>query len=205
MTILVPEGLIPSDNGASVRFISYSIQIGHGSTSSDTPCFVLISVDSEAQIDAAVLSGENSVVNLSNLDYLYGRLLDNVADRNRIEDLPTPSVVKSSLFFVINTVLTMVSRPDLITPGSLVKSYKRKDSSGVKKAVEFWSPTILGNNYVSRVYGLEKSIPSSADSISNHRSPRLHWVHGYWKNQPAGPRTDPKYHHRWIEPYIRGV
>jgi hypothetical protein len=41
--------------------------------------------------------------------------------------------------------------------------------------------------------------PSTADNDPR----REHWVRGHWRNQPYGPRSNPKYRMTWIMPHVR--
>jgi hypothetical protein len=97
-------------------------------------------------------------------------------------------VVSQAVHLLFGTFALMDARPDLVTHGSLLKRVKKAD--GVR---EFWSPNVIGEHYrIKRENGL-----------GSHASPRMHWVRGFWREQPYGPGFGMR-RTQWIEPYLRG-
>jgi hypothetical protein len=90
--------------------------------------------------------------------------------------------------FLFNALLVILSKPDLIVRGALERRVMRAYG-----AQEFWTPTTIGQRY--RI----KCPPGDG----THASPRLHWVRGFWREQPYGPQSSLR-RDQWIEPYIRG-
>lgn len=94
---------------------------------------------------------------------------------------------------VFGTLLLMLSRPDLLTRGELRKRVQKHHE---QVAREFWTPNIIGKNYKLR----RESIPQGG----THASPRGHWVRGFYRQQPVGPRLEHQHKEIWIEPFWRG-
>jgi hypothetical protein len=92
---------------------------------------------------------------------------------------------------VFNTLQLMLSRPELVSMGSLAKQVHNKKSS-IKT---FWTPNIIGKDYRLR----RESQPLGG----SHASPRGHWVRGFWRDQACGPNYS-QHKETWIEPFWRG-
>jgi len=92
---------------------------------------------------------------------------------------------------VFNTVQLMLSRPELVSNGSLVKQVHNKRHS-IKA---FWTPNIIGKDYRLR--------QESQSLGGTHASPRGHWVRGFWRDQACGPGYS-EHKETWIEPFWRG-
>jgi hypothetical protein len=90
--------------------------------------------------------------------------------------------------FLFNTLLVLLSKPDLVERGALERRVMRTHGPQ-----EFWRPTMLGERYRIK----------RPDGGGTHTSPRLHWVRGFWREQPYGPQGGLR-RNQWIEPYIRG-
>jgi hypothetical protein len=97
-------------------------------------------------------------------------------------------VVSQAVHLLFGTFALMDARPDLVTHGSLQKRVKKAD--GVR---EFWSPNIIGEHYRIK----------REDGQGSHASPRMHWVRGFWREQPYGPGFGMR-RTQWVEPYLRG-
>ena len=92
---------------------------------------------------------------------------------------------------VFNTLQLMLSRPNLVSMGSLVKRVHNK-----RKSIKtFWTPNIIGKDYRLR----RESQPLGG----THASPRGHWVRGFWRDQACGPNFS-EHKETWIEPFWRG-
>lgn len=92
---------------------------------------------------------------------------------------------------VFNTLQLMLSRPTLVSTGSMLKQVHDK-----KKSVKaFWSPNMVGTDYRLR----RESEPLGG----THASPRGHWVRGFWRDQACGPNYGER-KEVWIEPFWRG-
>lgn len=95
--------------------------------------------------------------------------------------------------FIFGTLQLMLAKPELVGTGSLRK--RVKDKHDPKLVKEFWSPSIIGKSYkIRHLY-----IPQGG----THASPRIHWVRGYYREQPYGPERS-YVKSIWIEPYLRG-
>jgi len=92
---------------------------------------------------------------------------------------------------VFNTLHLMLSRPNLVSVGSMVKQVHSK-----KKSIKtFWTPNMIGEDYRLR----RESQPLGG----THASPRGHWVRGFWRDQACGPNYS-QHKETWIEPFWRG-
>lgn len=86
----------------------------------------------------------------------------------------------------LGTLMVMAARPALVSPGT-----HRKTISGAHGPREFWSPNIVGKDYVVR----------GEAAGGSHRSPRMHWRRGHLRNQAVGAgRVDRKL--IWLEPML---
>jgi len=92
---------------------------------------------------------------------------------------------------VFNILQLMLSRPELVSTGSLVRQVHNKRRS----ARAFWSPNTIGTDY--RVRREPQSLGGT------HASPRGHWVRGFWRDQAYGPNYS-EHKEIWIEPFWRG-
>jgi hypothetical protein len=101
-------------------------------------------------------------------------------------------VVNKAIRLLFNILLLMTHKAELIEPGKLLKKVKKSN-----KSVEYWSPHYIGRNYKLH----RQPHPSLGGT---HASPRLHWVSGFWKEQPYGPQMKLR-RTLWIEPYVRGL
>jgi hypothetical protein len=91
--------------------------------------------------------------------------------------------------YVFGTLLAMEARPELITHGKMLK---RVNKGGHHN--EFWSPNIIGRDYVLK----------NEAGQGTHASPRMHWVRGFYRDQAIGPGR--AQHKRiWVEPFMRGA
>ena len=93
--------------------------------------------------------------------------------------------------FVFGTLLLMVLRPDLVTTGRLEKRVPQANLA----PKEFWTPHIIGEHYKLRRLGIPQG--------GTHASPRGHWVRGFYRQQPYGPKLSLK-KEIWIDPFWRG-
>ncbi len=96
--------------------------------------------------------------------------------------------------YVFSTLMLMTARPDLITPAKMINRVPAKKGREPK---EFWHPHVIGEHYKLR---RQHSEPQGG----THASPRFHWVQGFWREQPYGPRDEKKRYAKWIEPFTRG-
>jgi hypothetical protein len=109
------------------------------------------------------------------------------------EDLTTEAqhFLARAAHLVFNTLQLMLTRPNLVSMGSLVKHVQNK-----KKSIKtFWTPNIIGKDYRLR----RESQPLGG----THASPRGHWVRGFWRDQACGPNYG-QHKETWIEPFWRG-
>jgi hypothetical protein len=95
--------------------------------------------------------------------------------------------------YLFSTVMLITARPDLITPASLDSRVRAKKGNQVK---EFWNPCVIGKHYKIR------RTPNPPQGGA-HASPRFHWVRGFWREQPYGPRHELR-KSQWVEPFTRG-
>jgi hypothetical protein len=92
---------------------------------------------------------------------------------------------------VFNTLQLMLSRPEVVSMGSLVKQVHDK-----KRSVKtFWTPNMVGTDYRLK----RESQPLGG----THAPPRGHWVRGFWRAQACGPKYS-EHKEVWIEPFWRG-
>jgi hypothetical protein len=94
--------------------------------------------------------------------------------------------------YLFSTLLIMTDRPEMVEMGQL---QKRVSKRGQFK-MEFWSPNVIGGRYAVKH---ERGTP-----VSEHNSPRLHFVRGFWRQQAHGQGRTLR-RTQWIELYIRGV
>lgn len=95
---------------------------------------------------------------------------------------------------VFNTVLLMTHKPELVEKAQLLKRVKCKMSG---QPIEYWKPHVIGRTYKLR--------HEKHEALGGHHaSPRGHWVSGFWREQPYGPRIENRRKMLWIEPYFRG-
>ncbi len=89
---------------------------------------------------------------------------------------------------VWNAIAAMVSRPDLLSGGNLLRHEKKSKNGEVVKS-ELWEPNVLGANYVA------PGVPQGG----THASPRGHWRRGHYRSQAYGEERM-KRKVIWIEP-----
>jgi len=94
---------------------------------------------------------------------------------------------------ILSALILMTARPDLVTNFSLNHRLPAKKD---KLPKEFWNPAIIGEHYKLRTVA---SLPQGGA----HASPRFHWVSGFLRNQPYGPKRT-SHRIQWIEPFTRG-
>jgi len=99
------------------------------------------------------------------------------------------------MHFIFGTLLLMTERPDMVTLGSQQRRVITKASNIPK---EFWTPNVIGQNYILRR-------PPSEYQGGHHASPRFHWVRGFYREQHIGPRVEQQKKRIWIEPFTRGL
>lgn len=92
---------------------------------------------------------------------------------------------------VLNTLQLMISKPQLVSMGSLVKKVQGKKG----RVKVFWSPNTIGKDYRIRRVGQHLG--------GTHASPRGHWVRGFWRDQACGQQFRER-REVWIEPFWRG-
>lgn len=112
--------------------------------------------------------------------------------------LPQPEMNEHDYRLMVEVVhycfgafLLMQNRPDLITHGALQKRVAKRGETR-----EFWTPNVLGENYRIR--------REAEYQGGHHASPRMHWVRGFYREQPYGPKLTLR-KQVWIEPFLRGV
>ena len=93
--------------------------------------------------------------------------------------------------FVFNTLQLILSKPELVSMGSMIRQIHSKRRS-IKSV---WSPNIIGKDYRLR----REAHPLGG----SHSSPRGHWVRGFWRDQACGPNFSER-KEIWIEPFWRG-
>lgn len=98
-----------------------------------------------------------------------------------------------AMHLLFGTLILMTSRPDLVTTGGLRKKVQKKHDPVAR---EFWNPSIIGEHYKIR--------HEYAPQGGTHASPRGHWVRGFYREQPVGPRLEHQHKQIWIEPFWRG-
>lgn len=92
---------------------------------------------------------------------------------------------------VFNTLQLMLTRPNMVSIGSVAKKVHNK-----KKSIStFWTPNIIGKDYRLRW--------ESPALGGTHASPRGHWVRGFWRDQACGANYS-EHRETWIEPFWRG-
>lgn len=101
-------------------------------------------------------------------------------------------VMAQAIHYVFGLILLINSRPELVERGQRLKQL----SKGSPR--ELWSPYVVGKNYKIRY------VHSDGSLGGHHASPRMHWVRGFYKQQPFGPQHSYR-KEMWIEPYVRGV
>jgi hypothetical protein len=98
-----------------------------------------------------------------------------------------------SIKLLFNTILFMTHKPEMVENGSLLK---RLSGKGNGRKIEYWSPRVIGRTYRLRY--------EHREATGTHASPRGHWVSGFWREQPYGPRIENRRKTLWIEPFWRG-
>jgi hypothetical protein len=199
MTILLPDDTIRGRSG-EVRFISYARyepwEIASDGATSPDPHLFFVSGATDLTIQSLSVGRASSKLNLGDLDtflrVLYQPGHTHSDDTGQGSD---DERNKQCMFYFLSTMLIMLSRPDLITEPKLLNRIPARKGEAPR---EFWSPHILGKTYAAK---------REAPVVGSHNSPRLHWVRGFYRNQPIGPRTATEKQHRltWIEPFLRGV
>jgi hypothetical protein len=100
---------------------------------------------------------------------------------------------------IFGLLVFMLRKPEMVTVGERLKRLPAKKNDLPK---EIWSPTVIGENYkIRKVLATDEPRSSLGGT---HASPRVHWVTGYWREQPYGPKNSLS-KDLWIEPYVRGV
>jgi hypothetical protein len=99
------------------------------------------------------------------------------------------------IHYIFGTLLLMTSRPDMVKLGTRLKHFPASEK---KAAKEFWTPSIIGEDYRIRR-------EASEYQGGHHASPRFHWVRGFYREQPFGERKLQQKKRIWIEPYTRGL
>lgn len=194
MTFLLPKGALPTRSG-DVRFISYarfSQESFHPSLKAESAHLYFMSCTEDTSMQTLSMSSKSSVVDLGDLDAFMNNI-------NRPGNLWKDDTGKGTddeqnkraIFFFLNILLILNSRPELNQPATLLKRVHKKG----KEPREFWTPNILGANYAARRDG---------SPVGEHQSPR---VRGFYRNQAVGPRKAEDRQHKlmWIEPFLRGV
>jgi hypothetical protein len=97
------------------------------------------------------------------------------------DDLSLLSIASTLL---CNLLLVMDARKELLTPG-------RWNGKKTSRGLEFWTPNMLGKDYVLR----RPSAPG------NGPSPRMHWRRGHVRQQPYGEGHSLR-RPLWIEPTL---
>jgi hypothetical protein len=197
MTIMLPDDTIHT-RGHEVRFISYARYEAHevtaGGTSKD-PHLFFVSGSTDLTIQTMSIGRASSRINLGDLDgflrvlHQPGHLHHDDTGQGSDEERN-----KMVMFYFLSTMLIMLARPDLETKPALLNRIQKKG----KEPREFWSPHLLGAKYVAK---------REAPALGTHNSPRLHWVRGFYRNQPIGSRSAIEKQRKlmWIEPFLRGV
>ena len=93
---------------------------------------------------------------------------------------------------VLQLLLTMTVRPDLVSRGTKVKDAV-VDSRKHKAKPELWSPNIIGQTYQSKT--------ESEDGNGTHESPRCHWRRGHFRLYEKGEHWKVT-KQVWIEPVL---
>lgn len=115
-------------------------------------------------------------------------------------DIPlTPDDKKWNAFMTvlaIKLILAMNIRPEFISKGVLLREVKAKRPGDHPK--KFWSPNIIGRNYVAPSSGVPNG---DAEGSGGHK--RMHWRRGHFTQQPYGEGRALR-KTLWIEPMIIG-
>jgi hypothetical protein len=98
----------------------------------------------------------------------------------------------TAIGLVFNLVLFITHKPELVEPAQLLKRVRK----GPGQPIEYWKPHIIGRTYRLRY--------KRHEATGTHASPRGHWVSGFWREQPYGPRAEQRRKTLWIEPFWRG-
>lgn len=95
----------------------------------------------------------------------------------------------------IKLVLIMLARPEQVSRGGLMRTVKPKRKG--ERAVEFWSPNVIGRNYRS------DREPGEAHTADAEGKVRMHWRRGHFTQQPYGPAHTLR-KTMWREPVLVG-
>jgi hypothetical protein len=99
------------------------------------------------------------------------------------------AILARAVHILFGTFFVMEARPELVTHARLSKRVMKRG-----RQREFWHPNVIGEHYRVRYEG---------STNGTHASPRIHWVRGFYRNQPFGlGRSDRRL--VWIEPFMRG-
>ena len=192
----LPRGSLTHETGGEVNFLWYTRMRKHepypaypGSDPvgiTDDDCFIIFA--------PCMASADRKVPGV----FYFGSktpLLDlRDADRMELEDpvgaekvglvADDMSLLSVGSTLLCNLLLVMDARKELVTPGQ----WNGKKTS---KGLEFWTPNILGKDYVLRKPSLSGSGPT----------PRMHWRRGHVRQQPYGERNALR-RTLWIEPTL---
>jgi hypothetical protein len=145
------------------------------------------------------LDAFGSQINLPDADELVMRFSDDSHESGWFwQPDMTPDdngLIVDLIHYIFGTLLLMTTRPDIVTLGARQKRVIAKASNAVK---EFWTPSVIGKDYVLR------RLPTPYQG-GHHASPRYHWVKGFYRNTPVGPRKLGQTRRDFIDPYQRGL
>lgn len=106
---------------------------------------------------------------------------------------------------LVQTLLIMQLRPDLLEVGAEIKSSRGRGFSSVRSTETKFSPNWIGKSYQTPI--VEE--PQREDAVARdttetgisrtHASPRSHWRRGHLRRVLVGPREQGQREWRWIE------
>jgi hypothetical protein len=198
MVFVLPRGGLTLDDGSEFRFIAYSrMPVGEGnspvagfppSCDQDYDGFGIFSSTTRDLVSTSLMAMQN--VSLSDF-------ADMALPEGRSTLVPADSVNfgKTARQVALKLLLILSARSNLVHKGSVKRGSSEK--KGRTKS-ELWSPNILGLDYQQRV-------ETDANCTRGEgTAKRLHWVRGHLRQQPYGPRENPRHELIWIEPFLSG-
>jgi hypothetical protein len=191
MIFMVPRGALVHARDGDVLFIAFG-RICRSAPGSRIVFFL------HTPRSTAVwqLDNQTPIIPLGNLARFQAEFAGRIPKRTTPEsEVPITvedhDLQKEALHLLFGSLLIMTARPDLIREARLINRVQRKRET----PKEFWTCRVLGEDFKVRREPVEHG--------GSHSSPRLHWVMGFWRDQPYGPSHALR-RPQWIEPYTRG-
>jgi hypothetical protein len=206
---MLPLGVLNHAEYGPIAFVAYSRNLGGTSLNCPHPVpatkYTMHSVTNSFSVFLRTVSGKTlhwtydqgiRLVDLKNDEELE-KLQQAYSHTSRLgyeSQNFTPDDIAAmmrTIKFIFNVVLLITHKPELIEAARLLKRVNK----GPGKPIEYWLPHVIGRTFKLRYEHHEGS--------GTHASPRGHWVSGFWREQPHGPKHSLR-KTLWIEPFWRG-